>query len=175
MKDLISPQPTIDDLIAEFRAPEHPKLLIVTGESGAGKTTWCTELAHRALSSGLTVAGLLSPAVFEGGEKVAIDLLDISSAARSRLAGRRPATESGRKWRLDPEVLSWANHILASIVTCQLLIVDELGPLELLEHQGFTAGLELLDRKAFSACAVVRPTLLGAAQERWPWAGCVSI
>lgn len=169
MSNFDSPRP-IDQLISTFRTPTQPGLLIVTGQIGAGKTTWCADLARRAFASGLTVAGLLSPAVFEAGEKIAIDLLDISSQERRQLADRRPPNQNGKKWQLDPETLRWGNQVLDAVVSCQLLILDELGPLELLEHQGLTKGLELLDRRAFSACAIVRPSLLSNAQERWPWA-----
>lgn len=175
MKTLASPHFTVDELIDRFRAPHPPVLLIATGEIGAGKTAWCAELARRGLACGLSVAGLLSPAVFAGGQKVAIDLLDISSQKRRRLAGRRSPHQDGKKWQLDLETLHWGNQVLDAIVNCQLLILDELGPLELLEHQGLTKGLDLLDRQAFSACAIVRPSLLSNAEQRWPWAARLNI
>jgi nucleoside-triphosphatase len=161
-------------------APQ-PALVVVTGESGAGKTRWCQQLAELAAARGWKAAGLLSPAVFENGLKTGIDLLDLSSGERRRLAARRdPAAPQGdfdtRHWSLDAETLAWGNRALEHAGPCDLLIVDELGPLELVGGAGLQAGLELLDARRYRlACAVVRPSLLAAAQGRWPHSQVVSL
>lgn len=150
------------------------RLLIITGQSGAGKTIWCLELARQAADSGISVEGLISPAVFEHGSKVGIDLFDIVTKERKRLANRRPnlaANYTGRTWQLDFETLHWGNDLLAKIADCQLFVLDELGPMELVEGQGLTKGLDLIDARKFAlACVVVRPSLLTNALARWPWA-----
>jgi hypothetical protein len=58
---------------------------------------------------------------------------------------------------------------LAEIEECELLVLDELGPLELHKNKGLTAGVQLIDAQRYrTACVVVRPTLLSVALERWP-------
>jgi hypothetical protein len=48
-----------------------------------------------------------------------------------------------------------------------VLVVDELGPLELVRNQGWTAGLDVLRAGRYRlALAVVRPSLLACFEDR---------
>ncbi len=92
-----------------------------------------------------------------------------------RLATRRaanPHAAGGREtlnWRFDDRVLAWGNELLDHLTSPELLILDELGPLELLENDGLTNGLKLVSERRYRlAAVVVRPSLLAIAQERWP-------
>jgi len=174
MKEMDRFDDTIDEILEHSALPAEARLLVVTSPSGTGKTSWCLELSRRAKASGLAVGGLVSPAVFEHGEKIGIDLLDLASGELKRLASPRQgrsAMYSGRHWHLDPQVLAWGNGILARLEGCRLLILDELGALELCENQGLTNGLDLLASRNYTqACVVIRPSLLTNALERWPWA-----
>ena len=54
---------------------------------------------------------------------------------------------------------------------CDLLVVDELGPLEFERGRGWTAGLAAVDSGAYGAAlVVVRSGLLERARTRWPGA-----
>jgi hypothetical protein len=153
-----------------------PARFLVTGERGAGKTLFCRALveAARALPEPPEVAGVLSPRVYEAGEQVGIDAMDLRTGEHRRLASRRAAGEAARSpatklWRFDPEALAWGNEVLVGAVPCGLLVVDELGPLEFEEGGGWPAGLAAMDSGAYAAAAaVVRPRLLGVALRRWP-------
>lgn len=170
-------------LVSFFSIPENPpKLLLVTGESGAGKTTWCKALIERARAIGIHPSGLISPAVFEVGEKIAIDLIDISSNVNKRMAIRQSApvigfqSKGSLNWLFNDQVLKWGNDILQKLNRSDLLVVDELGPLELLENEGLTNGLKLIEEQSYRlACIVVRPSLLATALERWPWGAVLDI
>ena len=72
------------------------KLTIVTGAVGSGKSTWCEKIAKRDQDAGLSVVGLHSMAVFCESQKVGIDLVDLGSGERRRLAERRHAVLSRR-------------------------------------------------------------------------------
>lgn len=154
------------------KGEEIPQLVIVTGESGAGKTKWCQEQIQWARQQGWNVAGLLSPAIFQDGQKVGIDLLDLSSGEKRQLAKLRPhylPQATIKKWAMDPLTLAWANDCLQAIGPCDLLVVDELGPLEFNRGQGFTPAFPLIERGDYQiALIIVRPTLLEQAQSRWP-------
>lgn len=168
---------TFNELLNGIPDSKEPRLLIVSGRSGCGKTIWCGELAHQAKAIGISVAGVISPAIFQHGQKIGIDLFDLISGERRRLANRRsnlPEHHTGRTWELDMETLDWGNELLSQIGTRQLLVLDELGPLELVEHRGLTRGIELLDDRKFGlACVAVRPSLLSNAKARWPWASVI--
>ncbi len=153
-----------------------PARFLVTGERGTGTTLFCRALveAVRDLPGRPGVGGVLSPRVYEGGEQVGIEVLDVRTGKHRRLASLRAAgepalSESTKLWRFDPEALVWGNEVLAAAVPCGLLVVDELGPLEFEEGVGWLAGLAAMDSGAYvAAAAVVRPRLLGLALRRWP-------
>mgnify|MGYP001077632399 FL=1 len=148
---------------------------IVTGPPGSGKTTLCREIAAAARRSGRDVAGVLSPAVFAGAVKTGIEAADLRTGEVRALARLRDlrggaALERGR-WAFDEAALAWGNARLARSTPCDLLVVDELGPLEFEQGRGWTAGLAAVDSGAYGAAlVVVRPGLLERARARWPGA-----
>jgi len=159
-----------------IRPALDPARLLVTGERDAGKTVFCRALveAVRSLPGPPAVAGVVSARVYEGGEQVGIDVEDLRTGRRRRLAtlrspGEPALSEATKLWRFDEEALAWGNEVLRSAAPCDLLVVDELGPLELEEGRGWLGGLETVDSGAFTAAAVVvRPRLLPEALRRWP-------
>ncbi len=167
-----TPPPAPEELVARWGSLPAGSLALLTGGRGAGKTRWCEAVARAARSAGLAVRGLLSPAVLAGGEKRAIDLLDLATGESCFLAERArpdlPGTE-GLGWRFDLEALAAGNAALERVGACDLLIVDELGPLELGRGSGFTAAFGLLDARRYGlAIVVVRPALVAALQVRRP-------
>jgi len=156
------------------RVNRRGSILIITGARELGKTTLCTRLAEASHSVGWTAAGLLSPARFVDGKKVGIEAEDVSTRQRFLLArlrtGSAAPTDPGTdRWSFDPRVLAWGNAVLQKAVPCDLLVVDELGPLELERQQGWIAGLTAIDSKSYQcAVVVVRPELLEKACTYWP-------
>ncbi len=169
--------PAPEELVAAWAEFPEGTLALVTGGRGAGKTRWCEALARAERDAGLAVAGLVSPPVLVGGEKTGIDLLDVASGERRRLAERARADlpgTGGLGWHFDPEALAFGNALLARIGACDLLFVDELGPLEFGRGSGLTAAFALLDSRRYRlAVVVVRPALVDAARARWPGAALV--
>jgi nucleoside-triphosphatase THEP1 len=109
--------------------------------------------------------------VFGGGKKVAIDQIDLASGERKRLGERVRNGGMVGYWQLDEGVIAWGNQILAGLNDKDLIIIDELGPLELEDGHGFQQALRLLDKRRYrAAVVVVRPALLPLARLRWPTA-----
>ncbi len=153
-------------------------LIIVTGERGAGKTTFCARLIELARSGGRSIGGVLSPAVIVNGQKIAIDVIDLRSDERRRLAVFNPAADYPRElhWRFDETVLAWGNQALSTSTPCDMLLVDELGVLEFERDQGWIAGLKAVDSGDYRlGIVVIRPELLEQAQRRWPAARVIAI
>ncbi|MFW5771887.1 MAG: nucleoside-triphosphatase [Phototrophicaceae bacterium] len=157
----------------------QPQILLVTGDSGAGKTTWCAALIDAARAAGLTVGGLLCPAVFNDGAKTGIDMRNLLTGETRRLAQRRTPQSTGVMtihWHFDESVLDWGNAVLRELPPVDTLIIDELGPLELIRGEGLLEALTVLDRGAFQvACVIVRLGLVEAARQRWPGALVVDV
>lgn len=154
------------------RSKQEPQLILVTGLSGVGKTTWCTQLIGLARDAGLSVNGLLSPSIFKDGRKVGIEVVDLHSGDHRQLARLREEDSAGMqtpRWAFDEAAMAWANQTLAESGESDLTVIDELGPLEFFQNKGLTAGMAKLDSGEYRVAAVViRSALLPQALQRWP-------
>lgn len=158
-----------------------PLLWALTGERGAGKTTFCRALAERARAAGWDVAGLLSPGVFENGVKTGILVQDLRTGETHPLARVHPVPGLASAvqaenfslafgdWLFDPSAFAWGNQVLEASLPCDLLIVDELGPLELVRGEGWTSALAVLRQPRYRVgLVVVRPELVELARQSLP-------
>jgi len=146
------------------------RIIFLTGPRGSGKSSRCAEFTALARAYGVAAGGLLSIPVFDSGVKAAIDLMDVGSGAVHRFARRTdPDVADVGHWKLEEGVLDWANSVLRSARGVSLLLVDELGPMELEAGKGLTGGMEALDEGSYSlALVVVRPEMIPLAVSRWP-------
>ncbi|MGQ9862819.1 MAG: nucleoside-triphosphatase [Thiobacillaceae bacterium] len=167
------PIPTPEQLVATVREAMAPRLVLLTGGRGSSKTRWCIAAREAALKNGVAAAGVISPPVYENGGKTAIDVMNAASGERRRLAWRPSANETGTAglgWRFDPDALAWGDALLHPAPACDLLFIDELGPLEFRGAGGFLHGFAAIEARRYRlAVVVVRPELLDAAIARWPW------
>jgi len=148
------------------------KRLFLTGLPGSGKSSLCQQVIMQAKQLKIDCRGVLSPAVIENGEKVGIDLVDLSTGHRTRLADRNiHTTTSGpatTRWAFHQESIDLGNAILRDSIPCELLVIDELGPLEFERGEGWLDGLTAVDEGEYqSALLVIRPSLLTSAFARW--------
>lgn len=80
------------------------------------------------------------------------------------------------RWVFNEDVLTWGNQVLADTDGCDLLLVDELGPLEFNRGQGWQNGLQAIDKGEYKiAVVVIRPALVETAVKRWPHAHVMEI
>ena len=153
-------------------------LFILTGDIRTGKTTWLEARVRELEAAGVPVRGVLAPGVWRGGEKIGIQNVLLPSRERVLLA--TPAGDgcsTGLGWDFDAEALARVNaHLIELAATSGdmqsgLLVIDEVGPLELRRGGGLTAALALLDagpKPAWPhALVVVRPALVEDARTRF--------
>jgi len=155
-----------------------PKIWIITGDREAGKTSFCRQIILEAHSRGFSTAGVLSPAVFTQGVKTAIEVEDIAGGQKRLLAILRNEVPDAitRRWKFDEEALKWGSKVLAESTPCDVLIVDELGPLELEHNQGWIEGIQAIDTgKYLAALVVIRTELIITGQQLWPRSGVISL
>jgi len=140
----------------------------LTGCRQAGKTSACRGIVRLAATRGWRVAGVLSPAIFRNGVKVGVETIDLHSGQSRPLASRRLSRHGGLLgYEFDDVALAWANDVVASSYPCDLLIIDELGPLELEQGKGLVAAVEVLRGGCYRwAIVVVRPELVPVFKER---------
>lgn len=145
------------------RSDPTAHIVVISGPSGCGKTALCLRVVGAAREQGLVVRGVLSPARLVQGVKVGIDVLDLSSNERRPLAETeaQAAGSATEGWRFHADALAWGVGILRRSVPCDLLVIDELGPLELLCGAGWAEALATLRSGNYHwALVVVRPELV---------------
>jgi nucleoside-triphosphatase THEP1 len=150
-------------------------LTIVSGTRGQGKTTLVRQYVADAVAAGRSVGGVVSPAVFEHGERAGYDLLDLRSGRQRPLARvvTSPAeTPTIGTFRFDEAALAAGNAAIVSAVQdgLDVIAIDELGPLEL-EGKGWAPALAF----ALQACrteqelvVAVRASLADKLPVRFP-------
>lgn len=151
-------------------------VLLLTGQIGSGKSTVAARVVALAEARGLRCDGLLCPARVDAeGRKVGIDGLRLGTGERRHLADRdlsRPGVRCGI-WRFEPGALEWSLEAVMSAVRQwpDVLVVDEIGPMELLENRGLAPVIPELRAGAVPlAIVLVRRGFLAALMERL--AGC---
>jgi len=144
---------------------------LLTGAVGAGKTTAAERVAGLARRRRLVCGGLLAPALTnQSGIKIGVWGVDLLTGERRTLA--RADREMGGPvvgvYSFDAAVLMWANHALEKAVgACDLLIVDEIGKLELWSHTGLAPIVpRLASGEVKCALALARASLLAELQAR---------
>lgn len=149
----------------------EPLIGLLAGPVGVGKTTVAERLVGLARRQGVHCGGLLAPALKDGcGQKTGIWGVDVSSAERRILArtDRDLCGPSVGPYSFDADALAWAVRVLeAAIGDCDLLIVDEMGKMELWQGLGLAPILPCLAAGgAERALVVVRELLLEELQAR---------
>lgn len=183
-------------------------LYLLTGQVQTGKTRWLQGLVSAYEARGVAVDGVLAPGVWrevtarDGAasfEKLGIDNILLPEHETIPFASRRDLavldgiidaeSQSARArlhWEISRDALARVNAHFEQLTreahvktAASLLVVDELGRLELLRGEGLACALALLElgpTPAYpDAIVVVRETLLPQAHELLdgPWNGDV--
>jgi nucleoside-triphosphatase THEP1 len=108
-------------------------VVVATGATNAGKTTAVQAAAERSRGNGYRVVGFVQPGRFADGEKVGFAVRDLSTGEETELARSvsRDQGEHGTRFRFSAAGFALAEHALSKARSGDLLVVDELGPLEL--------------------------------------------
>ncbi len=180
-------------------------LFLLTGDVRTGKTRWLERLVAELNTVSVRCHGVMTPGVWErrdsfSFEKLGIEAVLLPGGERIPFAQRRDLAEAagvfreesqaahaGLGWHISDAAIVQVNEHLAALPLPDgrahptLLVVDELGKLELLQGTGFTEAVHLLERGPVlgreHAVAVVRSALVDNAEERFAgaWGGCVRI
>ncbi len=173
-------------------------LVIVTGTRQVGKTRWLEHFIESATQSGLRCVGLISPGIWIDAANGELKKTGISArllpegeeftcALRRDLAPDNPdqfsqADKAQLGWRVYDDAIERVNaHFDAlraqGLLPRDILVVDEIGTLELVHGGGFTSALGMLDDPTFAApeengspepnaVIIMRPELLQETKER---------
>jgi nucleoside-triphosphatase len=120
----------VDDLLK--------RVLLLTGNPGVGKTMVLMKTVNTLKKSGCKVGGIISREVREGGTRVGFEILDLHSSKRGWLAhiNQKKGPQVG-KYRVNIEDLNGigVQAILDAVENCDVIAIDEIGPMELFSEK----------------------------------------
>jgi nucleoside-triphosphatase THEP1 len=135
-------------------------VLALSGPVHGGKTTFLERAWPRWAAGGLACAGFLSPAVTDESGETGYDLIEIPSLRRRPYLRRGGAgTVRTGPYVFVAGALERAGRILREAGPADILIIDEVGPLEL-EGGGLWPALrDAVRRPAGAVLVVVRESI----------------
>jgi nucleoside-triphosphatase len=139
------------------------RILLLTGNPGVGKTTVLTKTVDALRAEGCTVGGMISREVREGGARVGFEIMDLTSGRRGWLAHvNQKSGPQVSRYRVNIEDLSGigAEAILVAVKNCDVVAVDEIGPMEL-----FSEKFKEATRKALESGKLVVAVVHWKAQD----------
>ena len=152
---------------------------MLTGQRGAGKTAFCQALTSNARLEGWRVSGLITPAIIAGESKVGILAESLETGEARPLASLDQTATFDLpvgKWYFDRSVIAWGNQVIRDSIPCDLLIIDEFGPMELIRHKGWWDSVDIFDSNDYrAALLVVRPELQEVARQTFNIAGTIIV
>ncbi|HVN58731.1 MAG TPA: nucleoside-triphosphatase [Bacteroidales bacterium] len=162
------------DILLDLFKKEHfkrPEIIIITGEIHQGKTTLANKTVLRLKEENFRVGGFLSPGVNNDKGRVGFRLYDIDTAEQYELCsteGRGYGIKTG-KYSFNPETINTGSHILdpENSKDKQLIVIDEIGPLELSGKGWYHAIERLCLYSTVTQLWVVRKKLLDRVTRKW--------
>ena len=110
------------------------RLLLVTGRPGIGKTTVLLNAAEELKAKGYRVEGMISKEARREGRRVGFEVVNFGTGLRGWLAHVEQSVgpQVGKyKVNLDDLDSIGANAVLDAIRNADVVIIDEIGPMEL--------------------------------------------
>jgi nucleoside-triphosphatase len=137
-------------------------ILILTGAVHSGKTSLLRKLSAELIQRGIGVDGFLSLAAFENKEHIGYDLFDLKAETVVPFIRRQgaPGWPAVGPYSIRPDILAEARRKIVSHRTEDLLIVDEVGPLEIRGEGLWPALSAVLSRSSLRCLLVARRGIL---------------
>ncbi len=135
-------------------------VIIVTGVVGIGKTTVCDKVVKIARSQGYSCGGIIAHKA-QNGDIIIEDVQTGETRALASTSSIYQGPHAGRYF-FNPEGIDFGTQAIARGTASDILLVDELGPLEL-RGEGFAEVIEEIAAGKVNNCVVViRKDLLSA-------------
>ncbi len=137
-------------------------IIILSGPLRGGKTTLIQKSLSRWAAGGLAFGGFLSLAVPDAAGNIEYDLLDLKDGRRLPFLRR---TAEGEAERTGPffviqRTMDAARSLILAADPAELLVVDEIGPLEIAGGGLWPALREVLFRDGMKTLLVAREEIL---------------
>jgi len=148
-----------------------PRVYIITGKQGGGKTSFLSTLVNLLKKNSITVGGILAKGEWVNDQRSGFQLVDLSTGQRMPLASvisRKNCIPLG-KFFFNPGSISYGNTLLTreEILKKTIIVLDEIGPFDL-QGELWANGLHKL-RNNYSGILIlsVRKTLVRQVIRHW--------
>jgi len=160
-------------LLAGFSEAERkrPALFIITGKINTGKTTLAQQTIALLQESKMVVRGFLSHSHTDGVGQKSYLLENIFTGEQKELCSEQflSGAEKTGRFYFSSEAMEWGRNILleAGLSAPDLVVVDEVGPLELAGKGWANAIGQASGHCSVPQLWVVRESLVGLAMRKW--------
>jgi len=153
-----------DNIYRNFldRLTKGSRVFLISGDQREGKTTFLKKAVALFDKKNIPVGGLIASGIDNQGVRNGFSLLDIASYEKILLCQieEKPGWEKTGKYYFNPEGLKFGLSKLNHIPRGSLVVVDEIGPLEL-GGKGWSSSLQrFLEEKRQIMIWVVRRNLI---------------
>ncbi len=128
------------------------RLLLLTGSPGSGKTTVLMKIAQALKVKGYAVGGMASQEVRSCGARIGFEIIDLSSLKKGWLAhaSLKSGPQVGR-YRVNMSGLEGlgVGAIVNAVDNSDVVVIDEIGPMELLSALFKEAVKKAIDSRKF--------------------------
>jgi nucleoside-triphosphatase THEP1 len=155
----------------ELSLKKKSNVILVTGDTGDGKSTLLVELAILFKSRDILTGGIISPAVFVHGIKSGYELINVATSQKTRLSQTQKGNglvNVGRFYFFDDGIrFGKAALAVTNNQNSQIVFIDEIGAWEL-QGQGWAESLnELILRCDMPVILAVNTKLVDQVIESW--------
>jgi nucleoside-triphosphatase THEP1 len=162
-----------DTLLDVFKKEhlQRPEIIIITGDVHQGKTTFAQKIVADLHAQNIRIAGFFSVGINENGLRTGFNLVDIGSSSQIELCSdkKNEKTLKFGRYYFNSDAISLGNEILNldNLSDKQLIVIDEVGHLEL-NGQGWSNAIENIIRSnTVPQLWIVRKSLVQKCSRRW--------
>ena len=148
------------------------RVLLLTGNPGVGKTTVLIKTVKALKTEGISVGGMISREAREGNARVGFEIIDLTNNKHGWLAhiNQKNGPQIG-KYHVNLEDLEniGATAIVEAVEKCDVIAIDEIGPMELFSQKFKQAVKQALESKKLVLAVVhakARELLIAEAKQR---------
>jgi len=133
--------------------------ILLTGRPGVGKTTAVVRIAERLEGCGVRVAGFYTREIRERGKRLGFEVVTIPGG-RTGILSHVDFKSPHRVSRYGVDVAAFEGLVLPifDVQDAAVLIIDEIGPMELFSRK--------FERRVLAALGRVQPRIVGVVQEK---------
>ncbi len=147
---------------------KYREIIIIKGEKNSGKTSFMKELSDLLLSENININGFLSIGKFRNNQKTEFYLEKIPEGCKKLLCTVKPIKTKIKtgKYYFNEQTVEFGNKILKN-TNNEIVIIDEIGPLEL-KNKGWSESMEkLLEKDKITQIWVVRNKIIKDILKRY--------